>query len=1303
MLARYGSFSDDIHREQAVEILGLPQWTLNARLEGDVLEFSLGDGRRMVRRSRRPVELLDNGAQFMQAADLLGADLAEPLAQSAPRVLNVQFEARLDGFDWEMLGIGTARLAEQFALARQLVSSREPPPSVETVLAETLSVTCVHGDVATSHPRMRCLSIKLLSQAWARKEASTAHVLVLHGVKLADLIDGGGLLGKPCLLVLRWTQPMEHLTAALDNGAAVLGLEQDNDLDGATLDALLLQLGSGASVGEAVRWLHRRAAPARLGARLYGDAETRFVRMQAPASRRQVTSLSFDLVGSTTLLQRLGDEAYSDMLVHLHARCTDVVRRHGGQPDDPQGDDGVMCYFGHPSAVENAAVYAVEAGLEIVRTVSALGVAVRVGIATGLVAIKANQPVGLSIHLAARLQQVTAPGTVLISEATRRLVAHAFDFKTLEATPALKGIEGLEYYYLVLGPSRDAKVHRLERLPWLTPLVGRQEELARLHTCWGQVRVGESRLAVVRGDAGMGKSRLVREFRYQLVQAGVTVLECRCRADAGTSPYLTLAEALRGWLDIGADDATADALQKLAAVLPKESSAGEPLALIGAMLGLVPQPAHSSPGSLRQRLLAALVDWFGAFVRDRPCCLIVEDWHWVDPSTREFVEYLMDAQSGLGLLLVLTTRGEIASASLALERCAPIELAGVTPEAARELVRLVCADAPLPAGLVRMLAERGDGVPLFLEEATRIALERSNEGSEAEVATLEAVPASLQDLLMARLDGLGACKSVAQVAAVLGREFSLPMLTALHESGVFALEATMVSERLAALVHSGLVQSQGGGQFAFKHALIRDVAYASLWARDRQALHARVVVLFQERWPALVASRPELLAQHQTDAGQYSSALAQWELAARNAAARSAEVEAVSHLRRALGVLARVEPFVDRDRTALRLQLLLAARLIVTEGYGAQAVLEAYLEAQRLCDHIGDEGARFKVEMGLEAYRFMRADFSLALEHGRRAAAIAVRSNDAKQVLQAHWGLACTLFHQGELRAAMREMEAGLTLYTPDMHQLFGVQDPGVMCMAYSSWGLWELGRPDSALARINHAVGIAGEFGHKFSQAVALAYGVSIELLRGETDAALARADACIRVCEDSGFPVWLAITRCMRGRLLCERGEFEDGLSEIRAGFALWLSTGAMVSRPLYLVLQTEGLTLAGEVDAAQACVEEGLAISSRTGERQLEAELHRLRGELALRRHNASEAETWLKSAYAMAIRQHRLGFALRSATSLARLWAADGREARAQRLLVPLVARWREGRSTRDVRTALALCESLVMTTTEKAIP
>ena len=1274
-------------------MLSLPQWTLSASLDADLLEFRLGDGRRLAWRSRRPAELLALANGPMPASEFLGAELADHLARSAPRRLDIQFDESLDGVAWEALDLGTTTLAAHFALARQLVSGMESPPPAEAALTDDLAVAAVHADASPSLPFACHVPAAALEQQWARDAISTAHVVVLSGVPLGHVMARTDRFRQQCLLVLCAPLPSIQLATALDGGAAVLLLGAEQSLDDDTLDALVGQLGIGASVGEAVRGLHRRAAPKRFDARLYGDPGMRFVRTRAPTSRRQVTSLSFDIVGSTTLLTQLGDEAYSDMLESLHARCTNVVRRQGGQPDDPQGDDGVMCYFGHPSALEDAAVRAVEAGLMIVDSVAELGVSVRVGLATGLVVIKGDQPVGLSIHLAARLQQATAPGTVLAADSTRRLVEHAFELEVLDHRPELKGIDDTQDFHLVLGRRHDVSRHRLEQVPWLTPMVDRLQELERLKLCWRKSLEGKRQVAVIRADAGVGKSRLVREFRHQLAHAGVKVLECRCRADASASPYLTLAEALRRWLDIGSEDSADDALRKLALALPDSAREGEPFELLSALLGLAPEPAKPPAGGLRQRLLASLLEWFAAFGRDHPCCLVVEDWHWIDPSTRDFVEHLAARRGGPGLMAVITLRAANTSAPIDFEHDELIELGRLPPEDARELVNLVCAKSPLPAGFVRMLAARGDGVPLFLEEAARMALDNGAARLDADFLAFETVPASLQDLLMARLDGLGIAGPVAQVAAVLGREFSLDLLEALFLTAPFTLDASTLAERLEVLVDSGLVRSVGNGQFAFKHALIRDAAYASMWSRDRRALHARVVDLLQQRWPELAVQQPELLAQHQTEAGLHRDALKQWVLAASKAAARSAELEAISHLRHALAVLVRTEPGIEQDRTALRLQLLLAARLIATEGYGAEAVLHAYLEAERLCDRLGDETARFKIEMGLEAYRFMRADFGSALEHGRRAAAIAARSGDVKQRLHAHWGLACTQFHQGNLRATMREMETALAVYTPAMHAQFGIQDPGVMCMAYSSWGLWELGRPDQALARINQAVAMAGEFEHKFSQAVALAYGVSVEMLRGEIEPALARAEACIRVCEEAGFPVWLAITHCMRGRLLCEQGQFDAGLREMRTSSALWLSTGAKVSQPLYLSLQTEGLMLAGHLGAAQECVEEGLAIIDRYGERQLEAELRRLRGELALRSGNRAEAELCFKSAYALAMRQHRLGFSLRAATSLARLWAADGRGERARRVLQPLVARWKEGRETRDVRSARALVESL----------
>jgi len=1295
-----------------LETSGPPPWTLSARLDGGVLEFALGDGRRLALRARQPAALLGQSRRAMPAADLLGAELATRLAAGDPRVLNLQLDEALDALAWESLQLGASGgscLGERFVVARQLMCDADPAPVPAAALAESLAVALIHASTPRACPQALPVALDALDEPSSRKAVTEAQVLLLDGVPLAHLLARVSLPRRERLLVTLGPAAAgasSTLTAAIDQGAAVLSLAPTGHLTGDAagdprgdpldepLQGLLHQIGGGAGVGEAARRLHQRAAPAPFEARLYGDAAMRFVRSQAPASRRQVTSLSFDLVGSTTVMQQLGDEAYAEMLASLHARCTHIVRRHGGQPDDPQGDDGVMSYFGHPSAIEDAAVHAVEAGLQIVRTVSELGVSVRVGIATGVVAVHAGQPVGLSIHLAARLQQAAPAGTVLVAEGTRQLVAHAFELKELAERPDLKGIDDPGRLHRVTGPSRDAKLHRLERLSRLTPLVGREAELERLHAGWQLIRRGECRLLLVRAEAGMGKSRLVREFRGQLVQGGVKVLECRCRPDASASPYLALAEALKRWLGIGAGDADAPALQKLAAALPSTWRDGEPLAMLAALLGLAPQPPQPSPGRARQRMLAILLDWFELFARDRACCLIVEDWHWVDPSMREFVDHLVQRRGGPGLVLVVTMRSEVGLVPPRGHCFDRIELAGLVPEAARELVRRACEDAPLPASLVHALAARGDGVPLFLEEATRMARELDTERLAAHAAALETVPASLQDLLMARLDSIGDARTVAQVAAVLGREFSLAQLAALTESGRFALDAGSLAEQLAVLDASGLVRTEGEDLYAFKHALVRDAAYASLWARDRHALHAQMVQLLQQRWPELAARRPELLAHHQTEAGLHAEALAQWELAASNASARSAELEAISHLRRALALLARSDAGPERDRTALRLQLMLAARLLATEGYGAESVSRAYVEAGRLCDALGDETGRFKVEMGLEAYRFMRADFGPALEHGRRAAAIAAQSGDIKQRLHAHWGLACTLFHQGELCATMREMETGLSLYSPALHRLFGVQDPGIMCLAYSSWGLWERARPDAAVARIDHAIAIATEFEHKFSQAVALAYGASIHLLRGEPQPAQARAEACIRVCEEAGFPVWLAIARCMRGRLLCGHGDFDAGLAEMRAGHALWLSTGSMVSQPLYLALQAEGLMLAGEPEAAVACVDQGLAIAERYGERQLEAELRRLRGELALQRGEGTElAETWLKSGHALALRQHRLGFALRSATSLARCWAAQGRQRRARRLLVPLLARWSEGRDTHDLRAALALCDTL----------
>ena len=1293
-----------------LESLRLPQWSLTLRLEGDTLAVTLGDGKRLAISSRQPAAAAQLAQTSAAGAGVLGDEIADRLARSAPRPLSILYEAgTLDAIDWEHLELAGTALAEQFAVGRQLLTDSDvvaPAPG----LTDTLSVSLIldHSAARLGEP---ALFRRDLVQPPQRDLAAGAQVLVLDDVSLPQLLDDLPLPVRSRLIVTSKAPPVDALCRALDSGAAVIVLADPADLGGEPVATLLQQLRQAASVGEALRWLHRRASPGRFAARLYGDPDLRFVRPQPPTSRRQVTSLWFDLVGSTALIARLGDEAYADTLATVHERCAQILRRHGGQPDNPQGNDGLMAYFGHPVAIENAAVRAVEAGLGIVAAVRELGLAVRVGIATGWVAVKFGQPVGLSIHLAARLQQVAGPGTVLVSDATRRLVEHAFDLRPIAQRPALKGIDDHEKLFAVVGPRGGEPADRLAQMPTLTPLLAREQEIDRLHAAWrrvsrpatvdsaaadtaGTATAPTSRLAVVRGEAGMGKSRLVREFRRQLEDGGTQVLECRCRADASASPFLSLAEALRRWIGLDAAGDRAEAESKIAAALPRAARNHDTLLLLTDLLGLSVQPPAEA-ASARPRLIALLIDWLESIARKRPCCLLIEDWHWADPSLRELIEILLQRSSTAALLVVITERSEAGIVPISAAPLVRIELTGLPTQAARQLVEHVAAGASLSPRLIEQLAARGDGVPLFIEEAARMALTLGAGGDSAgsDTQTLEQLPATLHDLLGARLDGLGTAKQLAQIAAVLGRQFPRDLLAALVEASGYALDDEALADRLAELIGSGLVRREGAGRFAFRHALIRDAAYNSLWIRDRQMLHRRVVELLRARWPEVAAQQPELLAQHLTEAGQHAEALIQWELAGRRAAARSAQLEAISHLQRALAVLARLEPAAERDRVALRLQLLLAAQLLATEGYGADAVLAAYREAEHLCDKLGDDTARFKVEMGLNAYHFMRADFANALDHGQRAAAIALRSNDVKQRLQAHWSQACVLFHQGRLRATLREMETALALYVPAMHAQFGLQDPGIMCMAYSSWGLWERGQPDAALARITQAVSIADAYQHRFSQAVALSYAVSVELLRGDTAAALTRADRCADVCDTHGFPVWLAITRCMRGYLQCELGQYDGGLAEMQAGYAQWLGTGARVSQPLYLALQAEGLMLAGDLDTATARVDEGLAIVEHLGERQLEAELTRLRGVLLLRRGAAAEGEAWLRRAHARALRQHRLGFALRSATDLARHWTSQGRHEAALRLLAPLAARWHEGHDTRDVKAAMALLQTL----------
>jgi class 3 adenylate cyclase/predicted ATPase len=1314
-----------------------PQVYLAARLEQGEIVSSLTDTRSVGRWARAPFDAIRLHALTRQAASKVGGDsraAAEALYEvlfpgdvgaflrrSPDRTLTLQLPSELDAFGWELACDGSRQIGEKFAVGRRLLDDESVSTAWSRPVAPArrrLRVSFVQDAGSSDALAERELADRRFDANYVFPTELVSKATAIRK-QLGDVIHISGSDAIEKVLSRResfWRQPPGLFVLVLPEseaacavavalcrcGAAVLLVAPDSAHGSAWIDTLYSALADGVFVSEAVRQVNRSYCSAGAGPwmRLYGSAESVLVlgaQRSPPADDlRQLTALSFDLVESTQLVRRLGGEAYAGLLASFHKLCTAVIKRHAGIPDDPQGDDGVMSYFGLPVATEHAAESAIDAGLELIEAVVPLEVAVRVGVATGRVAVQAGQPVGESIHLAARLQKLAKPGTLLVSQATRALVAHRFELEAMGTKQTLKGIEEAQAVYRVIRRRVD---NRLDSAPHLTPFVGRESELVSLVDNWNRASNGSLRIVLLQGEAGIGKSRLVREFRRTLKRRGQDCLECRCLAHKSQSAFQVIADTLRRFFALELHDDDASRLDKIVRRVPPGQDADEAVPLIAALLSIPCEPrfrpAAGPPERLRERTMATMVKWYQHASRTAPFCLVVEDAHWVDPSTREFLTRLVSHSESLPMMVLMTSRPEVSEGWKPPVVHQQIELRGLPPIAARQLVEQACGDAVLPSRVVRLLAARADGVPLFLEESARMALELSAAGeSDASPLALD-VPFTLQDLLMARLDRLGPAKAVAQLGAVLGREFSVTLLEeVLTHAGLRQVRVELLAH-LDAIEQSGLILrigDAGSRRYAFKHALVRDTAYQSLWERDRQRLHKAVASVL----PAISANAaewpPELLAYHQTEAGLDDDALVQWEVAARAAAARSAHDEAISHIEQALDLLRRRADDPERDRIELRLQLLLASRCIATEGYGAARVERIYARAQLLSEKVGDMQARLKVALGLEGYHFMRAEFPLALRIARQAAVMAKSVDDPMSRLQAAWASANILFHKGHGTSAVRRMDECLAQYRPEAHRRGAVQDPGVMCLCYSAWGQWELGYPDDALKRIERVLDLARSLDHKFSLGEAWGFAANVHRYRGEFETALACADSAIAICEEGGFAVWLAHARIMRGWLLCERGRVIEGLTQMREGDALWRRTGAVVTRPLYLTLQAEGLARDGDLPGSLALLSDALQLVQRKGERYFEAEIRRLTGELTMKQaalngqDGAAEAEHWLLSALDVAQRQRKRGFALRSATSLAQLWGRKGRRKEAFEVLQPALAVFTEGLDTLDLRDA-----------------
>jgi len=1046
----------------------------------------------------------------------------------------------------------------------------------------------------------------------------------------------------------------------------------------------------------------------------------------ADAERRQLTVLFCDLVDSTGLASQLDPEELRQVVQAYQATCAKVIARFEGHIAQYLGD-GLLVYFGYPLAHEDDAQRAVRAGLGIVEAMgqlhTSLGperevhLAVRLGIHTGLVVVgdvgdRARQEqlaLGETPNVAARLQGLAAPNTLVISAATFQLLGGFFACQPL-GTPLLKGLaQPLAVYRVLYESMARSRLEAVGSTGW-TPLVGREQEIGVLVERWAQVKEGVGQVVLLSGEAGIGKSRLVQVLTDQVAaepQAWLTLCQCSpYHQHTALYPLIDLLE--RGILRFEREASPQQKVGKLEGFLVQY---GLPLAeavpLFAALLSL-PLPADYapvlvSPEQQKQQTLHALLTILLRIAAQRPVLFVMEDLHWVDPSTLELLSLLVDQGPTACILTLFTCRPDFSPPWTGRAHLTQLTVNRLPRRQAEEVIRQVAHGKVLPPEVVEQIVAKTDGVPLFVEELTKMVLESGLLLEQAERYVLTgplpplAIPTTLHDSLMARLDRLATVKGLAQLGATLGREFSYALLHAVSPWDEVAL-----GQGLHQLVAAEFLYQQGllpQATYVFKHALIQDTAYQSLLRSTRQQYHQRIAQVLVERFPDTVETQPELLAHHYTEAGLKEQAVVYWQRAAQHASARSAHLEAISHLTTGIELLKSLPETPEHTQQALTLYTALGGALVMAKGQGAHEVEHAYIQAHALCQQVGETPELVPVLFGLHRFYVGRLQLHTAREIGETLLRLAQRAEDPALAVIAHYALGTTWLFFGALPAARLHLEEAIARYTPDQRRAlvfrFG-RDLGSSCRIHAALLLWLLGYPEQALARLHEALALVHELPHPFSLAHVRCWAAYVYQFCWDVPAVHEQAEAAVALSIEQGFPFWAAAGTILRGWALAMQGQGEAGMAQVCQGIAAYRATEAPLLLAYYYTLLAEvSAHLGHPEDGLQALVEAHTLMEQQEEERYWEAEVCRLRGVLLLRQTGTpqAEAEAWLQRALDIARRQEAKSLELRAAMSLSRLWQQQGKQAEAHALLAPIYGWFTEGFDTKDLQEAKVLLEAL----------
>jgi class 3 adenylate cyclase/predicted ATPase len=1085
-----------------------------------------------------------------------------------------------------------------------------------------------------------------------------------------------------------------------------LGLERyeaafrDNEIDWEALPKLTAEDLKDLGV---VLGSHRRTlldAIAALHGRTDGAAER--ASPVPAAERRQLTVMFCDLVGSTELSSRLDPEDLREVIAVYHRAVAEVVAQFDGFIAKYMGD-GVLVYFGYPRAHEDDAERAVRAGLGVIDAVGRLDVSsakpqARVGIATGLVVVgdligegsaQEQSVVGETPNLAARLQALAEPNAVVIAPSTRRLVGDLFEYRDLGAVE-VRGLAAPVPTWQVLRRSVVASRFEALRGAGLSPLVGRDEEIDLLLRRWARAKAGDGQVVLISGEPGIGKSRIAAALAGRLHAEPHLRLRYFCspyHQDSALYPFVDQLERASGF---ARDDMPAAKLEKLETLLARAAPPDEDVAFLADLLSLPDSERHPlpslSPQRKKERTLEALIRQLEGLARRQPVVMVLEDAHWIDPTSRELLDLAVERVRSLPVLLIVTFRPEFQPPWTGQPQVSVLTLNRLDRRDRTALVAQIAGGKALPEEVVAQIADRTDGVPLFVEELTKSVLESG--------VPLVGIPTTLHDSLMARLDRLASVRLMAQIGAAIGREFPYPLLRAVSRLPEDELQAA-----LARLVASELVFQRGtppDAVYAFKHALVQDAAHGSLLRGTRQQLHAQIAEALETHSPELVDSQPELLAQHYAEAGLGQKSVASWDKAARRSAARSAIAEAAAQFQKALDQLALLPDTPERQRQELDLRSGLGAVLLAVKGYAAPETGHASARARELWEQLGSPSEFLRVPFGQSRFHAMRGEYDLALRLDEDLLRLSRQRNDSGGLVLGHTSAGNNLWFVGRFASSRSHLEEVLALYDPISHRSLVHQagyHPQLASQAILGIVLYCLGYPEQASAWSSAAIAEARSLAHPPSLASSLVLGAFPPLLSGDDSVLGERAEQLVAVTTEQGFAFWGAAGTVYRGWVKVKNGDVAEGISLLRSGSSAYRATGAETAVPYFLALLARACKIAGQVQEAVTRLDDALQIVERTGERWFAAELNRHKGQLLLRQGHTEAAEELYCKALSIAREQEAKLWQLRAAASLARLRRDQARPDEARDLLAPVYGWFTEGFDTADLKEAKALLDEL----------